>query len=90
MLKSLKNHADTAMVLGTLFGGLIWINSQFNTVNEKINDKFTILTEKISDVEKDLSKDLSIIKTVLIIKGIMPPDLIAKHEIEKNENGEKS
>ena len=86
MLNKIKNHADTVVVLGTLFGGLIWINSQFHSINEKINDKFIALTEKISDVEKDIS----IIKTVLIIKGILPADLIAKNESEQHENGEKS
>jgi hypothetical protein len=49
----IKKHSDTFLVLGALFGGFLWLNSQFN----------------------EIRKDITIIKTVMIMKGIMPENL---------------
>jgi len=51
----IEKHADTVIVLGAMFSGLLWVNGQFN----------------------ELKKDITVIKTVMIMKGIMPENLAA-------------
>jgi hypothetical protein len=48
-----KKHADTAVVMGLMFSGFLWMNGKFNGIE----------------------KDLAVVKTVLILKGIMPTEL---------------
>ena len=54
-------HVDTIIVLSTLFGGVFWMNGKFDDI------------EKRFDV---IEKDLVVIKTVMIMKGIMPESLV--------------
>lgn len=56
----IKNHVDTVVIIGAICGSLIWMNGKFN------------------DVEKDmglLKTDMAVIKTVLVMKNILPPEL---------------
>ena len=55
-----KKHADTAAVLSGLLGAVVWMNAQFNQINEHIGK-----------IEQRLVR----IETVLIMQGIMPRDL---------------
>lgn len=55
-------------VMGMCMG---WMNAQFNNVNERMDNQFAILKKDISTIEKDLT----IIKTVLVMKGIVPNEL---------------
>jgi hypothetical protein len=41
---------------------------------------FWHLNEKINSLDKEVSKELAIIKTVLLIKNIMPSELANKNE----------
>ncbi len=66
-----KKHADTFVILGAVCGSLIWMNGKF------------------AQIDKDfaqIDKDMAIIKTVLIMKQILPPDIISKvqHDIAKS------
>lgn len=63
-----KQHADTLVILSS-FALCFW------NINEKMNDRFNVLNEKIGNIDKDLA----VIKTVLVIKNIMPNEL-ANHE----------
>lgn len=68
----LKKHADTAFVLSALFSCMLWMNGKFNTIDGQF---------------KDLDKEISIVKTVLIMKGIMPSELaVQKHELPKDSS----
>ena len=61
----LKRHADTATVIGVVLGGLFWISGEFKEVRD------------------DLSKvktDMAVIKTVLMMKQILPCELAEKGE----------
>lgn len=59
-----KKHTDTIIVLGGILTSVMWMNHKFNRVDEK----FSIL-----------EKEVAIIKTVLIIKGIMPDTMASKN-----------
>lgn len=63
-----KKHVDTMIVLGGILSSIIWMNGKF------------------SELEKDiyeLKKDMAIIKTVLIMKGIMPEALATAINVDQ-------
>lgn len=60
-----KKHVDTVIVLGSILSSMIWINGKFSDVDKKF-----------SEVEKDLA----VIKTVLVLKNIMPTKLCEAKE----------
>lgn len=59
-----KKHADTVVVLGGILSTIIWMNSQFSNLRQDIGN---------------LKQDMAVVKTVLIMKNIMPTEL-AKEE----------
>lgn len=52
------------------------------TVLAAIAASFLWMNNKFNQIDKDLA----VIKTVMILKGIMTPDLIAKNQSQNNEN----
>lgn len=70
----LKNHADAIIILGT-FAVCFW------TINEKMNEQFNTVRNDIASVKTDLA----VVKTVLIMKNILPQELckIDPKETEK-------
>ena len=61
----LSKHADTVVVIGAILSSMLWMNSKFNEVDAR----FSLL-----------EKDIAVLKTVLIMKNIMPPDLACHKE----------
>ena len=53
----LKKHVDTMIIMGGILSSFLWMNGKFNAI-----DACLALIEK----------DITLIKTVLILKGIMP------------------
>lgn len=66
----LKKHVDTIIILGGVLSSVLWMNHQFNGVNGRI---------------AKLEQDIAVIKTVLIMKSIMPSELASRHDIAANE-----
>lgn len=62
-----KQHADTIAILATFCAAFCWVDGKF----DRIDDRFSAL-----------EKDVAIIKTVLIMKQIMPCEM-AHHEEAK-------
>jgi len=62
-----KEHADTLAIIGLLLAGFYWADGKF----DKVNERFTAI-----------ERDVTAIKTTLILKNIMPTDF-AKCEKEK-------
>jgi phosphosulfolactate synthase (CoM biosynthesis protein A) len=56
----IKKHVDTVVVLGGILTSVLWMNGKFNEIENKINE---------------LEKEIIIIKTVMIMKNIMPTEL---------------
>lgn len=67
----LKKHADTGIVVGVILFALNFNVKKF----DKIDDKFVKMNEKLSSMEKDIT----MIKTVLILNHMLPTEL-AKEE----------
>lgn len=65
-----KKHTDTAVILGAIISSMLWMNTKFNEIDHKFSD---------------IEKDIAIVKTVMIMKGVMPPELAAKSDVQKNE-----
>lgn len=62
-----KKHTDTVIILGAFATSIFWMNGKFNEVDKRFNE---------------LEKDIVMIKTVLIMKNIMPNEL-AQTEIKE-------
>jgi hypothetical protein len=62
-----KKHADACAVIATIiltvFGSMIWMNSRFNEIDQRFSN---------------LEKELAIVKTVMIMKNVMPSELASK------------
>ena len=56
-----KKHADAIVTISVIVGSLVWMNGKFN------------------ELEKDIAKvdkEVSILRTVMIMKNIMPNELV--------------
>jgi hypothetical protein len=71
----LKKHADVAVILTAFAGCMLWMNSQFNGIDRRFSEIEMKFAQQFSSIEKDMA----VIKTVLIMKEIMP-DKLAKYE----------
>ena len=63
----IKKHADVVVVLGGILGSLVWMNGKFNQVDKEI---------------ALINSELRNIKTVLMLKEVMPKEL-AKAEFKE-------
>ena len=55
-----KKHTDTIIILSGILSSVIWMNGKFGALEKDI---------------ANLDKDIAIVKTVLIMKNIMPVEL---------------
>jgi hypothetical protein len=55
-----KKHIDTVAVLGGLLSSVLWMNGKFNEIDRQF---------------ANVEKEMAVIKTVLIMKGIFPTEL---------------
>lgn len=55
-----KKHADSIATIGVILGCVVWMNGKFNDIDRQF-----------SHVEKDMA----VIKTVLLMKEILPKEL---------------
>ena len=56
----MKKHVDTVIILTAFASAMLWMNGKFNDIDRKFNE---------------LEKELAVVKTVLIMKNIMPVEL---------------
>lgn len=63
----MKKHVDTVIILIAFGACLLWMNGKFNEVNRKF---------------AEIHQELAIIKTVLVMKNIMPIELAATKDSE--------
>lgn len=58
-----KKHVDTVFILTGILASVLWMNGKFNDIDRKFNE---------------IEKEISTVKTVLIMKNIMPIELASK------------
>lgn len=56
----IKQHVDTVIVLGALITCMMWMNTRFNEIDGRFSG---------------IDKEMAVLKTVLIMKNIMPCEL---------------
>lgn len=61
----IKKHTDTVIILTSIASSMLWVNGKFNDIEKKFNE---------------LEKEMSIVKTILIIKNIMQAELAKVEE----------
>lgn len=66
----LKDHADTAIIITAVVGATLWMNSKLNEMSGKISS---------------IEKEVAIVKTVLLMKGILPSELAANAKAVEKE-----
>lgn len=52
-----SKHVDTMIILGGILSSIIWMNGKFNEIEKEIYN---------------MQKEIAVMKTVMIMKGIMP------------------
>lgn len=64
----LKKHADTVIILGAVASSVLWMNGKFNDIQNEVHC---------------IEKDVAVIKTVLIMRNLMPSDMATCDPREK-------
>lgn len=64
-----KKHVDTVIVLGGILTAVLWMNHTTNSLRTELHENFA-----------RIEKDITMIKTVLIMKNIMPCEMAKKSE----------
>jgi len=60
-----KKHTDTVIILTGIISSVLWMNVKFNDIDKNFSK---------------IEKEIAIIKTVLIMKNIMPSELVQAKE----------
>ncbi len=60
-----KKHVDASIIISSIVISMLWMNGKFNEVDKKFSC---------------LEKDIAVIKTVLVMKQIMPQELVKYEE----------
>ena len=63
-----KKHVDMFVTIGVIFGMISWMSMKFS----KIDKRFA-----------KIEQDVAIIKTVLVIKNIVPQEVVSKVQEDK-------
>lgn len=71
-------HVDTAIILGAVVSSILWMNAKFND----IDGRFAQMNEKFSKLEQDIA----VIKAVMVLKNILPPELCKTNDKAIEEN----
>lgn len=70
MMEWFKKHVDTVIILTSFAASVLWMNGKFNALDKEISS---------------LDKDIAIIKTVLLMKNILPGELAINQTKEKDQ-----
>jgi hypothetical protein len=73
-----QKHADTAVVIGALLTAVMWMRSEFKDVSSEMRTEIASIRSDIAEIQKDIN----MIKTVLIMKNIMPQELATIQKAE--------
>ncbi len=70
----LKDNGVGIAIITLLVGNFYWTDAKFTHVEEKF--------DKMNERFVALERDVAIIKTVMLMKNIMPPELAKKEEVK--------
>lgn len=81
-----KKHTDTVTILAAFAAAMMWMNGKFNDVDNRfahVEKEMAIIKCEMSIIKCEFEKEMAIIKTVLIIKQIMPNELAKVEKVEE-------
>ena len=64
-------HIDAMVIISVILGAVVWMNGEFNDVKREISD---------------IRVDIAVVKTVLIMKKVLPAELAQKERYESCSN----
>lgn len=67
-----KQHVDAVIVIGAILTLVLWMNTRFNELEKNLSE---------------MNKEIAIIKTVLVMKNVMPIELGNRKEENEIEKG---
>jgi hypothetical protein len=70
-----KQHKDMITIVSSVVGSVVWITTSIHNVEKRTDEKFSALTKNIDERFVKIEKDIAIIKTVLILKEVMPKEM---------------
>lgn len=76
MKEWLREHVELFSIAALIFSGFLWMNGKFNDIDRRFADADKQFIEGISEVKQEIA----VMKTVLIIKNIMPSELAKAKE----------
>ena len=79
----MKKHVDTVIILTAFASAMLWMNSKFSQIDNKfykVDAEIMTLKNTIDQRFSEVEKEIAIIKTVLIMKNIMPIELAQVQE----------
>jgi hypothetical protein len=77
-MQFLKKHADSISVIAFVCAGVIYLTTALERINEKLWSMESRFNERFSKIDHeiaDLKTDMAVVKTVLIMKDMMPKEL---------------
>jgi hypothetical protein len=78
---NLSKHVDTIVIMSAILGCFLWMNGKFNDIEVKFNDMERRFDARFAAIEKEIT----MVKTVLIMRGIMPTDFACEKPEHKRE-----
>lgn len=69
----MKKHVDTVIILSAILSAVFWMNGKFNEIDKRFYE---------------IEKDMHVLKSVMIMKNIMPNELahaFYERKLEKTE-----
>lgn len=93
-----KNYLVVLVSLFTIVGSIVGATAYLNKSIHSLDSKIFVLENKMVSAfaitDKEMAsgfakadKEIGIIKTVLLMKGLIPPELVATKNTEENKNG---
>lgn len=68
-MKWFREHADSMAVISAIIVAMIWMNGKLNDIQREMDHRFA-----------NVEKDMAVIKTVLVMKEILPRELATQEQ----------
>lgn len=69
-----SKHMDAFIIISAIVGSMLWMNTRFNEIDKKFSD---------------IEREIAVMKTVMIMKNIMPTELAKSSTNNINEMNKK-
>jgi len=74
----IKKHVDTVIILTAFASSILWLNGKFNDIDRnfyKVDAEIMVVKNTMDQRFAEVEKEIAIVKTIMIVKNIMPVEL---------------